>query len=124
MKKIFAPLMVIYGAFWLVFGVNGFLHFFPTPAPSGMAAEFMQALQNAGYVMPIVYGTQIISGALLLARRFIPLALLMLGPVVLNILLYDLFLNLPGLLIGSVLTAIYGVLLFEYRQKFIAFLKP
>lgn len=124
MKKIFTPLTILYGAFWLAFGLNGFLHFFSLPTPSGEAAAFMQALQNAGYVMPIIYGTQIISGTLLMARRFIPLALLMLGPVVLNILLYDLFLNPSGLLIGAILGGIYGLLLFEYKSKFIAFFKP
>lgn len=124
MKKLLIILTHLFGAFWLVFGLNGFLHFFPLPEPSGMTAEFMQALHNAGYVMPIIYGTQIVAGTLLLLRRYVPLALLILGPVVLNILLYDLFLNLSGLGTGIVITAIYAALLAVHRDKFLAFIKP
>lgn len=118
MKIFFMALTAIYGLFWLVFGLNGFLHFFAVPEASGEAAKFMQALTMAGYVMPIVYITQIISGIMLLSRRFVPLALLLLGPVVMNVLLYDLFLNHSGLIIGVAISAFYAVLLFNSRRAF------
>ncbi len=117
-------LTAIFGLFWLVFGVNGFLHFFTPPQPSGAAADFMQALEKTGYVMPLVYVTQIITGLMLLTRYFVPLALLMLAPVVANILLYDLFLNSAGLMIGAIITALYLFLLFTNKKYFMPFLKP
>ncbi len=117
-------LTAVFGAFWLIFGTNGFLHFFSPPQPSGAAADFMQALDNAGYVMPLVYATQIATGLMLLTRYFIPLGLLLLAPIVANILLYDVFLNQGGLVIGIVIGLIYAFLLFANRKHFLPFLKP
>lgn len=119
MQRFIFVIRLIYGLFWLVFGLNGFAHFFPTPAAQGEAANFMAALEGVGYVMPLVYVTQILVGILLLAGFYIPLALLMLAPVIGNILLYDLFLNPSGLAIGIVLLAIYGFLLYACRHAFL-----
>ncbi|MCC7304928.1 MAG: hypothetical protein IT558_01565 [Alphaproteobacteria bacterium] len=115
---------ILFGLFWFVFGLNNFLHFFPVPQPAPGGAAFVDALNNTGYVLPIVYITQIIAGLLLLARRFVPLALLILAPVVANIILYDLFLNPSGLLIGAIVTILYAFLLFQHRKLFMHFLKP
>lgn len=114
----------LFGLFWIVFGLNNFLHFFPIPAPSAAGADFMQALEKTGYLLPLIYGSQIIVGAMLLVRRFIALALLLLAPVVANIILYDLFLNPSGLVIGGVIGAMFAAILFDHRQKFIPLLKP
>ncbi len=124
MKYLNIILTGIFGLFWLIFGANGFLHFFIPPQPSGAAADFMQALEKTGYVMPLVYAAQIIAGLMLLTRYFVPLALLMLAPVVANIFLYNLFLNSAGLPIGVVITAVYLFLLFRNRKHFMPFLKP
>lgn len=124
MSKIFTGLTAVLGLFWLIFGLNNFLHFFPIPEPSAAGAAFMTALNNTGYAMPIVYAMQIVAGIMLLARRFVPMALLMLAPIVANILLYDIFLNPSGLLIGGVITALYVALLFERREKFYPLLQP
>ena len=124
MKYIDIIVTAIFGLFWLIFGANGFLHFFTPPQPTGAAADFMQALEKTGYVMPLVYAAQIIAGLMLLTRYLVPLALLMLAPVVANIFLYDLFLNSAGLPSGVVITALYLFLLFTNKKYFMPFLKP
>lgn len=124
MKIFFTALTAIYGLFWLVFGLNGFLNFFAVPEATGEAAEFMQALMKAGYVMPIVYFTQVTSGIMLILRRLAPLALILLGPIVMNVLLYDLFLNTSGLIIGVAISIFYAVLLFNNRRAFLPLLNP
>jgi putative oxidoreductase len=124
MKTALKILTALFGLFWLVFGLNNFLHFFPVPEPSKAGADFMQALENAGYVLPIVYVAQIVAGLMLLIRRFLPLALLLLAPVIVNILLYDIFLNPSGLVIGGVIGALYATLLFDHRYKFTPLLTP
>ena len=98
--------------------------FFPVPEPSSNGAAFMQALENAGYVMPAVYGAQVVCGLLLLTRRFVPLALLLLSPVIANILLYDVFLNHGGLVIGTVIALIYAAILYNKRGSFMPLLQP
>ncbi len=124
MNKIFIGLTAIMGLFWLVFGLNNFFHVFGVPEPSAAGAAFLTALENTGYAMSIVYAMQIIAGFMLLARRFVPLALLLLAPIVANIALYDLFLNPSGLIIGGIITVLYGAVLFDNREKFLPFLHP
>lgn len=123
MRKLALPLRLLFGVFWLVFGMNGFMHFFPVPAPRPEGLALMQALEAAGYVLPLVYGTQVICGLLLLLGSYVPVALALLGPVVANILLYDLFLNPPGLTIGVIILAVYLGLLYAYRRQFLPFLQ-
>jgi hypothetical protein len=79
-------------------GLNGFLNFLPQPSvplPAG-ALAFSVALARTGYMLPLVSGTQALSGALLLANRFVPLGLALLAPIIVNILAFHLFL-MPGL---------------------------
>jgi hypothetical protein len=124
MKTALKVITALFGLFWLVFGLNNFLHFFPIPEPSQAGADFMHALENTGYVLPLVYGAQVVAGLMLLARRFVPLALLLLVPIVTNILLYDLFLNPSGLAIGCMIGLLYTAVLFDHKHKFIPLLKP
>lgn len=124
MKTALKIITALFGLFWMVFGLNNFLHFFPIPQPSQAGADFMQALGNTGYVLPLVYGAQIVAGIMLVMRKFVPLALLLLAPIVANILLYDLFLNPSGLVIGCMIGVLYVAVLFDHKQKFIPLLKP
>ncbi len=124
MKTVLKIITALAGLIWLIFGLNNFLHFFPIPEPSQAEADFMRALENTGYVLPFVYAVQIVAGLMLLARRLVPLALLLLAPIVANILLYDIFMNPSGLVIGGVIGALYVAVLFDHGQKFIPLLKP
>src|ERR1700694_3661527 len=85
---------VLLGLMFFVFGLNGFLNFIPQPKdamPAG-AAAFAGALMATGYMMKLVAGTQLISGLLMLINRFVPLALALLAPVIVNIIAFHLFL--------------------------------
>ena len=70
------------GAIFTVFGLNGFLHFIPAPPPSGLAAVFVGGLGASGYFFPLLKGTAVAVGLLLLSNRFVPLALTVLAPIV------------------------------------------
>jgi putative oxidoreductase len=63
------------GLAFLVFGLNGFLQFLPQPPMSGAPADFLGALFVTGYMFPLIKGTEVLAGALLLSNRFVPLAL-------------------------------------------------
>ncbi len=93
------------GLLFLVFGLNGFLHFMPQPPlPPGLALDYFMVLLKSHYlVLPFLL--QIVGGALLLANRFVPLALVLLGPVIVNILLFH-FLMAPAGLAPGLVTAI------------------
>lgn len=81
-----AAARILLGVVFTVFGANFFLHFLPQPPmPPGPALDFLGALGASGFVMTLVKVTEIAAGLMLLANRFVPLALALLAPVVVGI---------------------------------------
>jgi uncharacterized membrane protein YphA (DoxX/SURF4 family) len=85
---------VILGLVFVVFGLNGFLHFLPQPPPPTRALGFVGGLASTGYFFPLLKATEVVAGALLLAG-FVPIALTLLAPIVVNIVAFHTFLA-PG----------------------------
>ena len=88
---------VLLGLLFFVFGLNGFLHFMPNPPPTPAAGAFFGALIATHYMFFLIFGTQVVGGALLLLGVAVPFALVILAPVVVNILFFHIFLS-PDLL--------------------------
>jgi len=107
------------GTTFFVFGLNGFLNFIPPPAEGipAAAAAFGGALAQTGYMFPLIKGTEVIAGALLLANRWVSLALLLLAPIVVNIIAFHAFLA-PGLAIPLVLLVLGSFLAWTRRATF------
>src|ERR1700704_2517856 len=84
------------GVIFLVFGLNGFLNFIPLPPPGGIAGQFMGALYASHYLW-VIFAFQVISGVLLLANRYVPLAVAVLAPVIVNILTFHALMAPSGL---------------------------
>ena len=108
---------VLLGLIFVIFGLNGFLHFIPVPPMTGHPAQFMGAMVATGY-MTVVFVLQIAGGALLLAGRYVPLGLTLLGPVVVNILLFHLCMDRAGLPLALVVGALSLFLLWRNRDAF------
>jgi putative oxidoreductase len=100
-----------------VFGLNGFLHFIPMPPPSGVAGQFMEAMLATKYLLA-VFAIELIAGVLLLINRFVPLALTLLAPVIVNILLYHTLMNPAGLGFAIFVTILWGVVFANVRSAF------
>lgn len=109
------------GALFTVFGLNGFFHFLPQSPPSGLAAVYVGGLAASGYMFPLIKGTEVIVGLLLLGNRFVPLALTVLAPIVVNILAFHLFLAPAGLVLPLVVTALGVYLAWTERAVFAPF---
>ncbi|MBX9766822.1 MAG: DoxX family membrane protein [Bdellovibrionales bacterium] len=86
---------LLLGLMFFVFGLNGFFNFIPAPPPEGPGGEFIGALIATGYMFPMIKGFEVISGAMLLAGRMVPLALLFLAPITVNIFMFHLVLDKP-----------------------------
>src|SRR5438270_8564791 len=97
---------ILMGAMFLVFGLNGFFHFIPAPPISGLAGEFSHALSASGYIY-FISGVQVIAGFLLLANQFVPLSLVLLGPVIVNIIVFHLCMQPSGLPPGLVVAILW-----------------
>jgi uncharacterized membrane protein YphA (DoxX/SURF4 family) len=108
---------LLLGLVFLVFGLNAFLQFLNMPMPAGLAGQFIGALFLSHYLW-VVAALQIAGGVLLLVNRFVPLALVLLGPVIVNILLYHLLLNPAGIVLALVVTVLWFIVFYAHRQYF------
>ena len=107
--KVTSGSRILLGLLFTVFGLNGFLQFMPMPPLPEAAGQFMGALGATGYFFPFLKVVEIATGVLLLANRFVPLALLILAPIVVQIILFH-GLMAPGGLVLPIIILIAGIL--------------
>jgi uncharacterized membrane protein YphA (DoxX/SURF4 family) len=122
MKTKLVPLVarILLGLPLVVFGLNCFLNFIPPPA-SGLPEEaeaFAGALVRSGYMMPLIGLTQLIVGVFLLVNRFVPLALVLFAPFIVNSLAFHVFLEPSGLAPALVFLALHLTLAWYYRTAY------
>jgi uncharacterized membrane protein YphA (DoxX/SURF4 family) len=109
---------LLLGLAFFVFGLNGFLHFIPQPPMSGPSADFAGALFATGYMFPLLKGTEVAAGLLLLSNRYVPLALALLAPVLVNIVAFHAFLAPSGLALPIILLGLELYLAQSFRAAF------
>src|ERR1700690_3270008 len=117
MKYIFVIARVLVGLVFPGFGLNAFLHFFPSPPVPGLAGQFMGALLGSHYYV-IAFGTEIIGGAMLLSNRYVPLALALLGPVIVNILSFHVLLDSENIAPAIVVAVLWFLVFSQVRSAF------
>jgi putative oxidoreductase len=117
MKIVTLIARILLGLLFLVFGLNGFLHFIPMPPPPGVAGQYLGVLFVSHYLV-FVFAVEVIGGALLLANRFVPLALLLLGPIIVNILLFHSLMAPEGLPLASLAAVLWGIVFYGVRRAF------
>ena len=122
MKIIVIIARVLLGLAFVVFGLNGFLQFMKMPPPEGLAGDFIKAMFVSHYFY-VVSALQVAGGLLLLIGRFVPLGLTLLGPVIVNILLFHIFLDPKGLPIALVVSVLALIVLWGYRASFAGLVK-
>lgn len=108
------------GLAFVVFGLNKFLHFIPNPAEPSAAMDFFGALFRTGYFIPLLATTEVVSGALMLTGILVPLALVLIAPVIVNIFMFHLFLAPGGLPLAVIFVALELILAWQYRGAYAA----
>lgn len=119
-SKFTSIVRILLGIILLVFGLNKFypLSFLPMPQLPENASEFMSSLAATGYVLPVVGVLEVFIAILLLSKKWIAFALILLAPISLNILLFHLFLDIPGIA-GAILVAVLnGILIYKHWQQY------
>ena len=117
MKIVSAIARFLLGVVFVVFGLNGFLNFIPAPLPTGIAGQFVGALFLSHYLFVIML-VQLLGGILLIANRFVPLALTLLGPVIANIFFYHAFMDPGGLPRAIVVIVLWFLVAYSVRSAF------
>jgi len=113
---------LLLGLVFTVFGLNGFLHFIPMQMPTGLAGQYMGSLFVSHYLV-IVFLLEIAGGLLLLANRYVALALVLLGPVIVNILCFHIFLSPTGLVMALFAALLWVVVFVNHFDSFAPLLR-
>jgi uncharacterized membrane protein YphA (DoxX/SURF4 family) len=118
MKILALVARLLMGLAFLVFGLNGFFHFIPMgPLPAGPAGAFMGAMFVTHYIFPISF-LEGLCGILFLFGRYVPLALTLICPVIVNILMYHAFMDPKGILPGLLVMICWLIVYWHHRSAF------
>lgn len=119
MKKIILITRILLGLIFLIFGLNGFYTFIPVPE----FHPFMAIMVSSGFIY-FEKAIEVLGGILLLTNRFMLAALLLLGPIVINILLFHILIDQRNWPIAIINLVLYALLVGNNWQYFKVFLKP
>ena len=109
---------ILLGFVFVFFGTNGlypFLHM--PPMPPSVGTTFIGILMSTHYAL-IVSGIQLIGGVMLLANRFVPLALTLLGPVIVNIFLFHALMDPHGIGPALVVVVLWAIVFWSRKAAF------
>ena len=123
MRTVSAIARYLAGVIFLVFGLNGFLHFIPFPPPSGVAGQFMGALFVSHY-LTVIFAVQVIAAVLLLVNRYVPFAVAVLAPVIVNILSFHALMAPSGLPLALFVAVLWAVVFVDVRPAFAGLFQP
>jgi hypothetical protein len=105
------------GVIFLVMGLNGFLNFIPLPPPGGVAGQFMGALYVSHYLW-VIFAFQVIAAVLLLVNRYVPLAVALLAPLIVNILTFHATMAPSGLPLALFVAGLWAMIFVDVRPAF------
>lgn len=113
-------LRILLGLLLIIFGLSQWIHFniVPTHIYTGEAAIFIDSLSSTGYILKVVGTLEIVVGLLLLFNKWVPFALLLLAPITVNILLFHLFLDIPGLYVAMVVVVLNAILIYKHWKVY------
>ncbi len=117
MKALVLISRLLLGLLFSVFGLNGFLHFIPAPMPTGIAGQYVGALFVSHY-LAVVFTFELLAGILLLANRFVRVALLILAPILVNIALFHMCMAPTGFAPAVIAVVLWTVLFYRERAAF------
>ena len=105
---------IFLGLLLLLSGLNKIFEFIPTPA-----GNLIESFGQVDYIFPIVAVLEIIIAVLLLSKKWVAFALILLVPLSLNILLFHFYLNAHGIVPAIVVAALNGILIYKHRRQYV-----
>lgn len=106
------------GLLLVIFGSNKFMHFIPMEAPTGDAGAFMNSLGATGYLFPLIGILEVFIGLMLLLKKWVPFVIILLAPISVNILLFHLFLDIPGVSVALLVAIFNGILIYKHWKLY------
>ncbi|RZJ66870.1 MAG: DoxX family membrane protein [Flavobacterium sp.] len=109
---------VLLGIMLVVFGANKLFPFLPMPEPAGAASAFMSSLNATGYIFPVLGILEVTIGLMLLFKKWVPFAIILLAPISINILLFHLFLAIPGVGLALLVAVLNAILIYKHWRLY------
>jgi len=116
-SKLTMALRILLGLILLIFGANKFLDFMPHMEMPEAAGNLMGAMMASGYMLKLVGATEVVVGLLLLVKKWVPFALIVLAPISVNMIFFHLFLAPAGIGPAAIVTIINGILIYDNWSK-------
>ncbi len=113
-------LRTILGLGLILIGLGKLIHFdfMPSPAFNEDATLFIDSLNNTGYVLQVVAVLEIVIGLLLVFNKWVSFALILLAPITVNVLLFHLFLDSPGLFLAIIVVFLNAILIYKHWKSY------
>ena len=108
---------ILLGVIFLFFGTNIFLNFLHAPMPTGTMGQFSAVLIATHYIYAVGF-FQVVPAILLLANRYVPLALTLLGPVIVSICLVHILMAPSGLPVAAFVVILWFLVAYGVRSAF------
>ena len=123
-QKILFGISLLFGLMFINTGLNKFLNYMPMPddLPEKMI-KTMNAFMEIGWLLPLVGFVEIIGGILFIIPRLRALGAIIIFPIMIGILLTNIFSAPSGLLIAIVLFVINLWIIFENKEKYLPLVK-
>jgi putative oxidoreductase len=103
---------------FIVFGLNFFMQFIPIPAMTGLPQEFFGVMAVKSNYMLVVKVMEIAFGLLLLLPKTRALGLVLIAPICVNILMYEVLIeHRPGIGVALVILCLMGMMLNREKYK-------
>jgi hypothetical protein len=106
---------ILLGLMFTIFGLNGFLHFIKAPLPTGLAGQFVTVLFVSKYYV-LIFFVQLLAGVLFLVNRYVPLAIVLIGPVIVNILAFHITMDPGHMPMALVVTILWVIVAVDKRR--------
>lgn len=104
---------ILLGLILLFSGLNKILKIVPTPADT-----LIESFGQVDYIFPIVAVLEIVIALMLLTKRWVAFAIILLAPLAINILLFHLYLNFEGIIPAILIVVLNGILLYKHRRQY------
>jgi len=102
-----------------LFASIAFLFKLITPPPmEGVTKTFNEGLNSVGYFFPVLKVTELLCGLAFVTGFYVPLATVVIAPIIVNIFLFHAFIDQTGLPVAIFLVLANSFVAYYYRQSY------
>lgn len=94
------------------------------PPMTGVPKTFNDGLASVGYFFPVLKVTELLCGLAFVSGYFVPLATIVIAPIIVNIFLYHLLVDTSGLAVAIFLVLANVFVAYYYRTAYAPLLRP